>query len=71
MYQKLTTFAQHRSVFTEEMSFAGFKRPGGGGGGGALVHVKRPRQELVAASGDARSRQLVLSVSGASRRVSK
>ena len=44
------------------MSHAGFKRPGPRGGG-ALVHVKRPRQDLVAAGGDARSKQLVLSVS--------
>lgn len=45
------------------MSYAGYKRPGGGGGGGALVQVKRPRQDLVVAGGDARSRQLVQSVS--------
>ena len=47
------------------MAYAGFKRPGpgGGGGGGALVQVKRPRQDLVVAGGDARSRQMVLSVS--------
>lgn len=46
------------------MSYAGFKRPGpGGGGGGALVHVKRPRQDLVPVGGDVRSKQLVLSVS--------
>ena len=45
------------------MSYAGYKRPGGGGGGGALVQVKRPRQDLVVAGGDARSRQLIQSVS--------
>lgn len=44
------------------MAYAGYKRPGGGGGG-ALVQVKRPRQDLVVAGGDARSRQLVQSVS--------
>ncbi len=47
---------------TTMMSYAGYKRPGGGGGG-ALVQVKRPRQDLVVAGGDARSRQLVQSVS--------
>ena len=39
------------------------KRPGMEGGGGALVPVKRPRQELVPVGADARTRQLVQSVS--------
>ena len=44
------------------MSFGGGqKRPGGESG--ALMHVKRPRQDLVAASNDVRGKQLMQSVS--------
>lgn len=44
------------------MSFGGGqKRPGGESG--VLVHVKRPRQDLVAVSNDVRGKQLMLSVS--------
>lgn len=44
------------------MSFGGGqKRPGGDSG--ALMHVKRPRQDLVAVGNDVRGKQLMQSVS--------
>lgn len=42
--------------------FAGQRRPGGPGESGALVHVKRPRMDLVAVGDDARNKQLIQSV---------
>ena len=45
--------------------FAGQRRPGGPGGpgeSGVLVHVKRPRMDLVAVGDDARNKQLIQSV---------
>lgn len=44
--------------------FAGAKRPGMDQGGGALVQAKRPRQELVAITADARGKQLAQMVGG-------
>jgi len=41
--------------------FAGQRRPGGPGESGALVHVKRPRMDLVAVGDDARNKQLIQS----------
>ena len=43
------------------MSFAGQKRPGLDQSG-ALMHVKMPRQELVAVGTDTRGRQLMQAV---------
>ena len=59
--RRATTFTILSLVEIDNM-YAGYKRPGGGSSG-ALVQVKRPRQDLVVAGGDARSRQLVQSVS--------